>query len=316
MANTTRNTNPQQSGRRPPPAFVSNNAPEVVDPIWLLKAIGITIFAALICGYFTLCFLFYQGQWQLVLHPSKAAPAPSTIAGTAYETIHFGVDESGAPQLTGWWIPSDQGGRYSAYTFLYLPSGDGSLAVASQELASLHTLGINIFAFDYRGYGQSAATHPNQARMTEDATSAWRYLTMSRAIAPVRIIPFGVGVGGALAVQLAAKYSELPAVVAESPRPDLLQVVLADPRTKMLPVRALFHERFEITAPLAVLKTAKLLILTGGGTPGRSSSTESMVNPVADPKLVSILNPAELNSPVYLEQIRRFLDQYLPLSQY
>jgi hypothetical protein len=49
---------------------------EVVDPIWLVKALALSLVAALICVYATLCLLVYQGEWQLVL------PAPAWITLT------------------------------------------------------------------------------------------------------------------------------------------------------------------------------------------------------------------------------------------
>src|SRR5277367_1605496 len=117
---------------------------EVVSPIWLVKAIALTILVALLCGYLTFCLLFYQGQWQLVLHPTRTAVSPQSVAGIPYDLIHFGPDESAVPQLTGWWIPSAPGGRNANTTVLFLPGSDGSLADSIPTLASLHNLGINI----------------------------------------------------------------------------------------------------------------------------------------------------------------------------
>src|SRR5271170_1249909 len=164
----------------------------------------------------TFCLLFYQGQWQLVLHPIRTAASPASIAGVPYELIRFGPDESATPQLTGWWIPSDPGGRYSHLTILLLPDGNGSLADSIPTLASLHNLGINVFAFDYRGYGQSAATRPNQQNMIHDADSAWQYLTISRNIPAPQIVPYGIGVGASLATRLAAANTAIPALILDA----------------------------------------------------------------------------------------------------
>jgi uncharacterized protein len=168
----------QSSPNRNP--YALNPNPEVVDPRWLLKALGLILLLALVCGYLTLCVLFYQGQWQLVLHPSRSTAAPAAIAGTPIAPVRFGLDESAMPQLTGWWIPApplpSQGRLSSGTTVLYLPGGEGSLADsdAPATLAALHTADLSIFAFDYRGYGQSALLHPNQRRMQQDAASAWQ----------------------------------------------------------------------------------------------------------------------------------------------
>src|ERR1700692_2267517 len=114
--------------RTAPNPFALNPNPEVVDPLWLLKALAVLVALALGCGYLTLCVLFYQGQWQLVLHPSRSTSAPATIAGEPISVVHFGLDASATPQLTGWWLPTEPIAAYAAYPVLYLPGGDGSLA--------------------------------------------------------------------------------------------------------------------------------------------------------------------------------------------
>ncbi len=205
--------------------------PELVSHIWLIKAIGFTVLAASICGYLTLCALFYQGQWQLVLHPNRASN-PQTSESS---WIHFGPDESATPQLTGRWLPAAPGARYANTTILFLPSGDGSLSDFNSTLDRLHNIGINVFAFDYRGYGFSADTRPNQQKMTQDADSAWTYLNTSRAIPAQQIIPYGTGVGASLATHLALIHPEIPALILDSPRSDLLDAVLRDPRSQSPP---------------------------------------------------------------------------------
>ena len=304
---------PRHKTRHPQSDSASSDPFQVVDPGWLIKAIVITIAGALICGYLTLCLLFYQGQWQLVLHPSRATPAPSSIAGAPFQTVHFGVDETATPQLTGWFIPAVERARYGSYTILYLPSGDGSLADWVPQLSALHELGINVFAFDYRGYGQSAPTRPNQKRMTDDAASAWQYLTVSRAIRPSQIVVFGDALGDALAAKLAAEHPEMPAAILESPRPMVIENVLADPRTKWLPVHILFHENFDLTRLVATLKTPKLLLINSGVKSSNATAMEleQLTLTAASPKRISTLPFGDFNGPLYREQLASFLDQYL-----
>jgi len=279
------------------------NPPDVVSPIWLIKAICLTIVAALLCGYLTFCLLFYQGQWQLVLHPARTASSPASIAGIPYQLIHFGPDESATPQLTSWWIPSEPGSRYNHITILFLGDGDGALADAIPTLASLHNLGINVFAFDYRGYGQSAATRPNQQSMTRDADSAWQYLTTSRGIPTEQIVPYGTGTGASLAAHLASIHPNAPALILDSPRADLLDVAMRDPRAAFIPVRILFHERFPLTELLMTLRTPKLLL-------SRATSPDPAFRTASDPKLtVELARPSAV---LYQQSLTRFLDQSVP----
>ncbi len=293
---------PKPSKRRPQPA----STPEAVDPIWLVKAVAATVIVAILCGYLALCFLFYQGQWQLVLHPSRTSAAPQSIGGAPYQLIHFGPDESAIPQLTGWWIPATSGGRYANTTILFLPPGDGSLAASIPTLSTLHSLGLNIFAFDYRGYGQSAYTHPNQQKMTHDADSAWQYLTRSRAIPARQIVPYGMGVGTSLAAHLAATYPVIPAIILDSPHTDLLATARRDPRSALLPVSLLFHENFPLAEPLQTLRTPKLLL----SDPSSPDKSPAFFRTASGPKItVGLTAPTEA---LYRESITRFLDQYLP----
>ncbi|HEY6412504.1 MAG TPA: alpha/beta hydrolase [Edaphobacter sp.] len=266
-----------------------------------MKAIAAVVIVALICGYLTLSLLFYQGQWQLVLHPQH-----KTQASEASWT-RFGPDESAIPQLTGRWIPAAPGARYANSTILFLPSGDGSLADFTPTLDRLHNLGLNVFAFDYRGYGFSADTHPNQARMIQDAESAWTYLNTSRNISAHQIIPYGIGVGASLATRLATNHPDIPALILESPKGDLLDAVRQDPHADLMPVRLLFHEDFPLVAPLTTLHTPKLLLSRG--------DAALAFRTASDPKLTVEFNSS--SDAEYTQALSRFLDQYIapPLAQ-
>jgi hypothetical protein len=278
--------------------------PDVVSPVWLVKAIVLTIVAALLCGYLTLCLLFYQGQWQLVLNPTRTSANPASIDGISYDPIRFGPDESATPQLTGWWIPAARDSHYASITILFLPDGNGSLANSIPTLASLHNLGLNVFAFDYRGFGQSAPARPNQQSMIQDTDSAWQYLTATRAIAAQHIIPYGTGVGTSVSTRLVANHNTIPAVILDTPRADLLSVAMRDPRARLLPVRLLFDEKFPLAEPLSTLRTPKLLI-------SRSTSPDQTFLHAADPKFtVELATPSQA---LYNQSLTRFLDQYAPV---
>jgi pimeloyl-ACP methyl ester carboxylesterase len=288
-----------KSSKRPAP---QPSQPVIVSPLWLIKGIVLTALAALFCAYLTLCLLFYQGQWQLVLHPIRNTTSPASIEGAPYELIRFGPDESATPQLTGWWIPPNPGSGYSSLTVLFLPDGNGSLTDSIPTLAALHNLGINVFAFDYRGYGQSAALRPSQQSMTHDADLAWQYLTTSRNIVAKQIIPYGTGTGTSLATYLGANHDTIPALILDSPRADLLDVAARDPRATILPVRFLFHERFPLAEPLSTLRTPKLLL-------SRTTEPDQSFRNAQDPKFTVELT---IPSPVlYNQSLVRFLDQYV-----
>ena len=276
----------------------------LVDPIWLLKAFSVSVLIAVACAYLTLCALFYHGQWQLVLHPARTSAPPLSVAGIPFQPTRFGAGATGVPQLTGWWIPTAPGSAFTHLTILFLPGADGSLADDQSTLASLHDAGLTVFAIDYRGFGQSADLRPSQASTSEDSETAWRYLTETRGIATDRIIPYGKGIGAYLALKLASGQPSVPAMILDQPDFGLMARVESDSRSKLVPVRLLFHDRFALLPLLDESQTPKLIL-------SRGSREDPAVLHAADPKLTVFL-PGTIRAAGYTTAIKRFLDQYGP----
>ena len=302
------------------PAPAPNNPLEVVNPVWLVKALLLTFIAALLCAWLTVCLLVYQGEWQFVLHPSHTIDRTPTSAGLAFSDVRFDASETGQPRLTGWWIPAQppdqpQAGfapRYAAFTVLYLHDGSGSLSDTVPMLARLHAAGLNVFAFDYRGFGSSdASIHPSQDRMTEDASAALQYLTSTRHLSAGNIIPYGTGIGASLAANLAHTHSDLPAVILDNPVPDPAAVAAAAHPSKILPVRFLFGDQFNITKPLASLATPKLFIAGGLNSRSDVQAIQILFQHTASPHF-SVTLPPRRDDANFQKALSRFLDQYVP----
>jgi len=258
--------------------------------------------AAAVCAYATLCLLFYQGQWQMVLHPSRSLAVTPAAGGVKFDEIHFDYTETGVARLDGWWIPADPASQWSASTVLYLHGGDGSLSGCIDDLVALHSLGINVFAFDYRGFGRSTGTRPSEQRMTGDANAAWSYLTDTRRIDAKSIVIYGSGVGASLAAELAARHN--PAgVVLDGPSETARQIVGRDARSKILPLWLLLNERFDPTGALQDSTLRKLFLDRDGA----RARTEQLYQAAALPK-----EYFELKHSGYESALRRFFDEILP----
>ena len=290
-----------QSPKRVPPRPAGSDQPEVVDPRWILKAAGAVVALGLLCAYVTLCLFFYAGQWEFVLHPSRTVAVTPAAQNLSFVPVRFGDDVAGQPQLTGWWIPSDSP---SDPTALMLHGESGSMSDALPAAKALHDARLNVLLFDYRGYGQSAGRHPSESTMTADASTAYRFLTDTRHIPPSKVLPFASGLGASLATRLCREHPEIPALILENADGDTLSRVVADQRSRIIPISLFFHERFPLADALQVLHTPKLLIsLTGGSAP-------VVAQRAADPKMTLELpptaGPAEITPAV-----RRFLDAYM-----
>ncbi len=288
--------------RRPiPPVPPSKEPPEMVDPVWLLKAGAAAVAVGLVCAYAALCILFYTEQWQFVLHPSRTVAETPAALGLAFQPVRFGDNVAGQPELVGWWIPSDLA---SDPTVLVLHGQNGSMTDSIKAAKALHDARLNVLVFDYRGYGQSAGRHPTEHDMRSDAENAFRYLTENRRISASSVVVYGAHLGASLAVGLCDQHKEIPGLILESADGDTETRVLADVRSRIIPVRLLFHERFPLADPLARLRTPKLLISYTKGNPPVEAQR------AADPKLTAEIPP---NAPpdAVTREIRRFLDTYV-----
>jgi pimeloyl-ACP methyl ester carboxylesterase len=322
------NPKPRTPNKTPAPVRESpRTALEIVDPVWLVKALALTLAASVLCVYATLCLLVYQGAWQLVLHPVRTIDRTPATVGLDYSDVRFGAAETGQPRLTGWWIPAQSAPapgsplslqavpKYAAFTVLYLHDGSGSLSNTIPALARLHDAGLNVFAIDYRGFGASdASLHPSDARMGEDAAAALDYLISTRHIPARNLVPYGTGLGASLAANLAHTHPELPAVILDNPDPDPASTAVTSHASHILPVRLLFGKSFDIAGPIATLTTPKLLIAGGPAvtnTTRNLGQVQDLFRTAASPKTALTLPPGRGEAD-YQAALSRFLDQYLP----
>ncbi len=297
---------PRPAPRKPIPTYNREDPAHLtVDPRWLMKVFGLTILAAFVCAYLAMCFLFWQGSWQLVLHPTHNAQATT---GLPTEIVHFGPNASGQPQLTGEFYRAGRDSGTQA-TVLYLRPGDGQLDSHDAPLMTmLHDLGLNVFVFDYRGYGRSAQKpHPTEEHLQQDAASAWQYLTGLRAVSPDHVVVYGAGVGASVATQLAAAHPNAATLVLRNAAADVTGAVRREPRSRVFPIALLFHDSFKLDG-LNQLSTPKLLLDIGPNDLGPEDRARQAIYRAAhDPKTTVELpndDPAQESKAVH-----RFLDE-------
>ena len=329
----TRNAKPRPSSPPARSGYLSQSTTQPVDPRWLLRALFVAFAAAALLAYLSLCLLVYQGSWQFILHPAPlGAPAqdrtPASI-GIPFQPVRFDASATGTPRLTAWWMP---GSDPAATTVLFLHDGSGSLPANLPTLALLHQAGVNIFAIDYRGFGASDRTHPTEASMAQDTASALAYLTETRHLPAGRIVPYGTGLGAALAARLALSNAQLPALIVDNPDLHTVPGVIADPRARLLPMRMLVSDRFEIASPLESLRIPRLLIVGGpaDSAPHYDRDSAALFKSLSGPRFTvelppvpaadAVTNPAAFPAlspsfpgPAYVAALRRFLDTYLPV---
>jgi fermentation-respiration switch protein FrsA (DUF1100 family) len=86
---------------------------------------------------------------------------------------------------------------------VFFHGNGGNLSHRAPLIARMRNeLGVNVFIFDYQGYGQSSGV-PSEDATAEDARAAIRYLRTRSDVDPARLVYYGESLGGAVAIQLA-----------------------------------------------------------------------------------------------------------------
>jgi len=240
------------------PAQSTGTGPPLVSGRWLFFAVLGVLAASAVCVWAALCLLFWQGSWQLLYHPSSTVARTPASAGMPFDPVDFATDGSGTPRLTGWWVAAAPASPRSRYTVLYLHGQDGNLSNTIGHLEQLHAAGVNVFAFDYRGYGQSRFARPSEVHWLEDAGWALDYLAGTRHIDPRSIVVYGWDLGANLALELAAAHPELAGVVLNEPIKGDLTPIFDDPRAKFVPAHWLVRDRFDLDAAAAEIHVSVL----------------------------------------------------------
>jgi alpha-beta hydrolase superfamily lysophospholipase len=92
----------------------------------------------------------------------------------------------------------------AANTILFSHGNAEDLGTLRPTLEELRKLGFSVFAYDYRGYGTSSGASSEETTY-QDVDAAYDYLTRVEKIPPERIIALGRSLGGAIAIDLAAR---------------------------------------------------------------------------------------------------------------
>ena len=115
------------------------------------------------------------------------------------------------PGVTERWITTTDKVRLHAWyaarrgarpTLVWSHGNGGNIAGRADVLLALAARGLNVLAYDYRGYGRSAG-RPHEAGVYLDAQAAYDS-ERRRGVPAARIICFGESLGGAVSIHLAS----------------------------------------------------------------------------------------------------------------
>ena len=163
---------------------------------WTILAAAVLIYAGIL-----VLLRVYESRLIYFPGPERTLLAPPPSLGLPVERVEIPTEDG--VRLIAWAIPAEPG---SPMWLLVCHGNAGNLSEFDRPVhyAGLRQLGLNLLAFDYRGYGESGGS-PSEAGLYRDADAAYRYLRDQRGIPSSRIILFGHSLGSAVAIDLASR---------------------------------------------------------------------------------------------------------------
>ena len=130
----------------------------------------------------------------LIFFPDRVMPPPPAGVAERWITSDDGV------RLHAWFAPAS-GAPPRPPVLVWSHGNGGNVANRGDVIRALAARGIDVLAYDYRGYGKSEG-RPSEAGVYADARAAYDS-ERGRGVEPARIVCFGESLGGAVSIALA-----------------------------------------------------------------------------------------------------------------
>lgn len=190
---------------------------------------------------------------RFIFHPSPEIVQTPSEAGLNFQDHYFTTADG--VRLNGWFIPHPA----ARATLVWFHGNAGNISHRVENIKLLHDgVKINIFIFDYRGYGRSAGRISEEGSYL-DGAAALAFAQQRLGVEAKNLIIFGRSLGAAVAAEMASR-SACQGLILETPFTSIRE--MAKTALPFLPIDALLRTRFDVVEKVAKVKVP-LLVLHG-----------------------------------------------------
>jgi uncharacterized protein len=265
--------------------------------------------------YIGLCLFLRFWQTRLIFFPPTTIAMTPADANLPYKEVWLPVSTG---KLHAWWIESS---KPDAPVLLYFHGNGSNIGDLVNRASRFHELGFSVLLFDYRGYGKSSGPFPNEALVYEDAEAALNYLTKTRNISPQDIFLYGHSLGGAIAIELASRHSNLAGVIVEGAFTSISAVAEEVSLYRLFPIDWIVTERFDSISKVRSLKMPKLFIHGTIDDVVPAKMSQELYDAAPEPKKLLLFpdaghnDAASLGGEKYLQTIKKFVEKMRDLQR-
>ncbi|MDP3821796.1 MAG: alpha/beta fold hydrolase [Burkholderiales bacterium] len=219
-----------------------------------------TLFAAATALALTLgCATLDERQREWIFQPSDRAWGSTAELARDMDDVWVDFESKvtgETARLHGLWLAAEK--RPAAGpVLLYLHGARWNVAGSAPRVRRMQELGFSVLAVDYRGFGRSTPGLPSEDMAYEDARAAWDWL--GRKYPDRARYIFGHSLGGAIAIDLAAKVQDESGTIVEGTFTSIPDVA-SSMKWGWLPVGPLITQRFESVKKVARVGSPLLVV--------------------------------------------------------
>jgi fermentation-respiration switch protein FrsA (DUF1100 family) len=155
--------------------------------------------AFLLLGVLLLFIMLRWFEHSQVYYPGRSFDANGAELKRPFEDVYFETADN--VRLNGWFFPADTNSLRAELAVLVCHGNAGNISHRLELCRALLATGVNVFVFDYRGYGRSKG-RPSEEGTYRDAQAAYRWL-QGKGFVGSNIVAYGESLGGGVAAELA-----------------------------------------------------------------------------------------------------------------